>query len=239
MTRGGRSQGIAFRRLFTHETGVIMNTGKLASRTFLILFLSGFAFGLFMAVVGHGIVADNIDQGGGGLAVLFGWGFAGLGYFAMGISVLAAGIPWAVTAFMSRVDSQRNNNSDANDPVHAENAESDGPESTVDSNAISKALRAAWNGDEKLWKVFWIYQWLLGIALSIGLALSADFGLLAERVVLAVVAVWLVWVVVAQWRCSFNARWRGWGYVVRALLFITVGGLVFDAYLFVFSPEPL
>lgn len=216
-----------------------MKTGKIASRTFLVLFLSGFAFGLFMAVVGHGIVADNIDQGGGGLAALFGWGFAGLGYFVMGVSVLAAGIPWAVTAFVSRVDPNRDNNSDESDPVHAENAATGGHEYASDSNDIPKALGAAWKGDEKLWKVFWIYQWLFGIALASGWVLSENVGLLAEGVVLVVVAVWFVWVVVAQWRCSFNARWRGWGYFVRALLFITVGGLVFDAYFFIFSPESL
>lgn len=227
-----------FRRFFTHETGVIMNTGKIASRTFLILFLSGFAFGLFMVVVGHGIASEYIDQGGGGLAALFGWGLAGLGYLAMGVSVLAAGIPWGVTAFMSRVDSQRNNNSDDSDPVHAENAESDGPESTVDSNDIpSNLIRAAWKGDEQLWKVFWIYQFLFGIAFSLGLDFSANFGLLAEIVVRVVEVVWLVWVVVAQWRCSFNARWRGWGYVVRALLFITAGVWVFDTYLFIFPTK--
>ena len=219
-----------------------MNTGKVASRTFLVFFLSGFAFGLFMAVVGHGIVNEYIDQGGGGLAVLFGWGFAGLGYFAMGVSVLAAGIPWAVTAFLSRSDSQQNNNShnsDNSDAVHAGNAAPDGPEVTFDSNDIPKALSAAWKGNEKLWKVFWIYQWLFGITLSSAWVVSEDFSVLAEGVVLVVLAVWFVWVAVAQWRCSWNASWRGWGYVVRVLLFFTVGGLVFDAYLWLFSPETL
>lgn len=167
-------------------------------------------------------------------------GFAGLGYFAMGVSVLAAGIPWAVTAFMSREDSQRDNNSGGSDPVHAENAATGGPEYSFDSDDIPKALEAAWQGDEKLWKVFWIYQWLFfGIALTGAWVLSENFGLLVEGVVLAVVAVWFVWVVVAQWRCSFNARWRGWGYAVRALLFISIGSLVFDAYPFLFSPESL
>lgn len=157
----------------------------------------------------------------------------------MGVSVLAAGIPWAVTAFMSREDSQRDNNSGGSDPVHAENAATGGPEYSFDSDDIPKALEAAWQGDEKLWKVFWIYQWLFGIALTSAWVLSENFGLLVEGVVLAVVAVWFVGVVVAQWRCSFNARWRGWGYVVRALLFISIGSLVFDAYPFLFSPESL
>jgi hypothetical protein len=217
----------------------MMKTGKMASHIYLFLFLAGFAFGLFMAVVGHGIAADYMNQGGGGIAVLFGWGFAGLGYFAMGVSVFAAGIPWAVTTFLSREDSQQETNRDEGDPVHAENAATVGPEYTCDSNDIPKALEAAWKGDERLWKVFWIYQWLFGIALTSAWVLSENFGLLVEGVVFAVVAVWFVWVVVSQWRCSFNARWRGWGYIVRALLFITVGGVVFDAYFFIFSPESL
>jgi hypothetical protein len=216
-----------------------MNNGKIASRTFLILFLSGIAFGLFMVVTGDGVAASNIDQGGGGLAVLFGWGFAGLGYFIMAASVLFAGIPWLVTALISHTDSQRNNHSEENQYFHADNTESGGLKSAVDSQDIpSNLISAAWKGDEKLWKVFWIYQWLFGIAFSVALDFSADFGLLAELAVRVAEAVWVVWVVVAQWRCSFNARWRGWGYVVRVLLFFTTTGWVLDTYFFIF-PDPL
>ena len=93
--------------------------------------MSGLALGLYLVVVGLGIASEYIDQGGGGLAVFFGWGLAGLGCFVLGGSVLAAGIPWW--------NLQRNNNSDESDPFHAENAESSGLKSTVDSDDIPKA----------------------------------------------------------------------------------------------------
>lgn len=97
-------------------------------------------------------------------------------------------------------------------------------------------IKAAWKGDEKLWKVFWIYNWLFGTAFGIGMDYSENFGLLIQLVVLVVVTAWLVWVVVALWRCSFNARWRGWGYVVRTLMVIGFAGL---GYLLAVSPESL
>jgi hypothetical protein len=85
------------------------------------------------------------------------------------------------------------------------------------------AIKASWNGQERLWKVFWIYNWLFGIA--IGLASEAAESALPRPVSLAVSVfglAWAVWVTVSLWRCAFNADWRGWGYVVRAIVVLAV-----------------
>lgn len=227
--------GAGVARISTLNTGVNMNsTRKIAAGILFILFLTGLAFSLFFVVYGLGIASEYADQGGGGLAVLIGFGMVGIGCF-MGISIFAVGLP-ATLAMNNWARPAKSNNGDEGDPEDAENFAIDGPESVVASYDILKALKAAWTGDEKLWKVFWIYHWLFGFALGLGLDFSIDFGLPAELAVRAVVVVWLVWVTVAQWRCSFNASWRGWGYVVRALLCISAGVWVLDFYLFMFPP---
>ena len=113
-----------------------MNTGKIAGRTFLILFVSGIALGLFLIVVGNGIAAEYMDQGGGGLAALFGLGLVGLGYLVGGGAILMAGIPWVVIAIISWVGRRRSDNSDEND---LSNAESSDPKHAVDSDDAPKA----------------------------------------------------------------------------------------------------
>jgi antitoxin component YwqK of YwqJK toxin-antitoxin module len=214
-----------------------MNIGRIASRIYLVVFLLLLAPGLFLVVAGGGYASEGMGQSGGGLVVLFGSGLAGLGYFVIAASVLGAGIPWAVTAYLSRADSQRDNNSNESDPGHAENGKPDGPQSTVGSKDIRKSISAAWQGHERLWIVFWVYFWLIGNALSVGSNASAGAGFLAEGLVLVVAAVWLVWVVAALWRCSFNVRRRGWGYVARTLTIFTVAILVIDPYRLVIFPE--
>lgn len=216
-----------------------MNIGKIASRIFLVLFLLSLALGVFMVVIGGDYVSEGMSQGGGGLVVLMGGGFAGVGYIVIGTSVLGVGIPWVVTAYLSRADSQRNSNRGESDPVHAENAESDDPQSTVDAEGVQKAIRGAWKGEERLWIVFWVYFWLIGIVVSVGSGFLADAGLLAELVAGVLGAAWLVWIAVSQWRCSSNTSWRGWGYVVRVLVVFSVVAWAYDVYLSVVAPETL
>ena len=40
-----------------------------------------------------------------------------------------------------------------------------------------------------------------------------------------------VWVLVAMWRCAFNVNWRGWGYIVRGILILTVIGFFGALYI--------
>lgn len=93
-----------------------MRTGKLASGTLLTLFLIGLAVGLFLVVTGHGIASDYMGKGGGGLAVLLGWGLAAAGYLTLAFSIFGAGLPWVAIATKSKKQSTRNNESDEGDP---------------------------------------------------------------------------------------------------------------------------
>ncbi|MCE2927013.1 MAG: hypothetical protein LW823_05165 [Rickettsiales bacterium] len=83
-------------------------------------------------------------------------------------------------------------------------------------------IKRSWKGEEKLWKVFWIYGLVFGIILGILMSVaSASMGSAG----IALLVVWLVyyiWLAVAQWRCAFNADWKIWGYVVRILLILSL-----------------
>ena len=100
-----------FRRIPPQELRARTPSDKIGDRALLVLFICGLAVGLFLVVVGHGIASEYIDQGGGGLATLFGWGLAGLGYVTIGISTLAAGVPWGVRVIIAWVRSKREENS--------------------------------------------------------------------------------------------------------------------------------
>jgi hypothetical protein len=90
-----------------------------------------------------------------------------------------------------------------------------------------KAILASWKGHERLWKVFWIYNWLCGTAVGIGVEAAAKVLPWPALLVIAVfVLIWAVWVTVSLWRCAFNASWRGWGYLVRAGIVLGVMAIV-------------
>ena len=85
------------------------------------------------------------------------------------------------------------------------------------------AIKASWNGNERLWKVFWIYNWLFGAAFDLAWQVAEPRLPVAAQAVLGLLAlVWAVWVLVSLWRCAFNSSWRGWGYIVRGFVVVCV-----------------
>ena len=88
-------------------------------------------------------------------------------------------------------------------------------------------ITEAWQGHEKIWKVFWIYHVLVSV--SVGIALESYLnaflwkaGLAVSVAFLIAALVWVVWCYVSLWRCAFNSRWSGWGYIVRAYVVLNV-----------------
>lgn len=51
-------------------------------------------------------------------------------------------------------------------------------------------IKAAWKGEETLWKVFWIYNFLLGTALGLAMDYAPRLSLIIEVVVYLVVLIW-------------------------------------------------
>ncbi len=88
------------------------------------------------------------------------------------------------------------------------------------------AFQAAWKGEEKLWKVFWLYNFIIGSALIYALEYAANFGAGVELSVGVVVLAWAVWVMVSLWRRAFNTGWRRCGYVARSVVVFSIAMLV-------------
>ena len=82
----------------------------------------------------------------------------------------------------------------------------------------------AWQGGERLWKVFWVYYLLVAVLIGFGsgLAVWLDFqfpGLASLAALFGVaVFIWVIWAYVSLWRCALNVQWLGWGYIVRAFV---------------------
>jgi hypothetical protein len=106
---------------------------------------------------------------------------------------------------------------------------------------ISKVRRCiirAWSGDERLWKVFWLYNVLGFILLTIlsGLlanAISPINSFIGRAIIVVFIGVYLVlyivyyvWAVCSLWRCAFNVKGKWWGYLSRAYVLMFVLALL-------------
>lgn len=81
-----------------------------------------------------------------------------------------------------------------------------------------------WNGKEQLWKVFWLYNFLIGNALLFGIGLLPQ-GTLHAAVFLFML-VYFIWIAVSLWRCAYNVDTKLWGHLTRILVVILVIGIL-------------
>ena len=84
----------------------------------------------------------------------------------------------------------------------------------------------SWGGQEKLWKVFWIYGVLFALPFVAAFLIAGKIGTFLLVLVGLIYLIYLVWVYVSMWKCSFNCGWRGWGYIVRVLVVLNVLSMV-------------
>lgn len=108
---------------------------------------------------------------------------------------------------------------------------------------MKKYILKAWRGEESLRKVFWVYtvlgllpfSFLLNFLQLVGVSAEKNGhstnGLLSLMAVLGVIfLVYMVWAVGSLWKCSFNVKWKWWGYLSRAgvlwFVFLFVTGVV-------------
>jgi membrane-associated HD superfamily phosphohydrolase len=82
-------------------------------------------------------------------------------------------------------------------------------------------IKKCWRGEEKLWKVFWLYWLLLSIVIILLIYAVAAFSPSSiERlrgVSLLFGILYMFGVLISAWRCAWNCVWKGWGYFVRIL----------------------
>ncbi len=84
----------------------------------------------------------------------------------------------------------------------------------------------SWRGEERIWKVFWIYGLLLGILLSVinDIAVTS-IGEFLDVPFLVFTIIYAIWIIVSAWRSAFNLEWTYWGYIVRILIIL---GIIFN-----------
>jgi len=83
-----------------------------------------------------------------------------------------------------------------------------------------------WDGEEELWKVFWIYGAFFiflakgtVIVLRLFTEIDLDNPSINEfRFLVGVEGLYCIWLVVSLWRCSFNNEWTIWAYCTRIMV---------------------
>ena len=91
-------------------------------------------------------------------------------------------------------------------------------------------LKKAWNGEEALWRVFWLYYIVLGLGLALAAGYLFDLSLWAGRIGYAVALLWSFWAIIAVWRCSDNSEWRSWGIIARIVVVLALIKFGHDLY---------
>jgi hypothetical protein len=93
------------------------------------------------------------------------------------------------------------------------------------ADAVS-AMKGAWIGRQKLWKVFWLYGVSLGAAIALILSQIQSSSAITFLPVYVFAVCWWFWVSVSLWNCAFNVEWRGWGYAARVLVAFPIVGVI-------------
>lgn len=81
-------------------------------------------------------------------------------------------------------------------------------------------VKRAWRGEEKLWKIFWIFGVAFGFAYNYLLSLFSGGAVFWALVALFIV--YDIWLSVALWRCAFNSGLKIWGYIARIIAVILI-----------------
>lgn len=102
-------------------------------------------------------------------------------------------------------------------------------------------FKQAWQGEAKLWKVFWLYGFLLPIAIFAPINVLVTFAPALKPLEVTLSVIFMIWWFVAVWRCAYNVQWRPWAIIVRVgvplsfvilpmlLGIVMVGGDLIDA----------
>jgi len=78
-------------------------------------------------------------------------------------------------------------------------------------------VKQCWRGEERVWRVFWVYGLGLFVVIIIGAGLLQSIIFRPWLLLLLVHAVWLS---VSLWRCAFNSQHKVTGYLIRAWVIV-------------------
>jgi len=87
-------------------------------------------------------------------------------------------------------------------------------------------FKRAWKGEEKLWKVWWLFGVPLNIVSTIIEKMSdmksppMPMGILVA-LLFVMFALWVYWCI-AAWRCAPNVETKSWAYIARGLIVVSI-----------------
>lgn len=119
-------------------------------------------------------------------------------------------------------------------PSPVDNALAPSPPPQKRMSEMKRYIIRARNGEERLWKIFWlnivlgsfVFRILFAAEQFVLSAIDIPMGWNIFRVIFIIVSlvftvlliVYFVWALHALWKCSFNVQWKGWGYLARAFI---------------------
>ena len=118
-------------------------------------------------------------------------------------------------------------------------------------NKIENFLLSYWNGEQKLWKAFWlmgfVFQFLFLYFLLFLLYLGLLIGLTwSIKVTIFIISnIYQIWILVSVWNCAYNVKNKNWGYVARIIvvlnvifIFLTYTGIISFDYQNIIQKNP-
>ena len=95
-------------------------------------------------------------------------------------------------------------------------------------NKIETFLLSYWDGEQKLWKAFWLMGFVFQILFLYFLLVLLYFGVLIGLTWSIKVTIFLlsniyqIWILVSIWNCAYNVRNKTWGHLSRSIVILNV-----------------
>jgi len=95
-------------------------------------------------------------------------------------------------------------------------------------NKIEIFLLSYWNGEQKLWKAFWLLGFIFQILffyfllflLYVGMLLKLTWSI--KITVFLLSNIYTVWILVSIWNCAYNVKDKIWGDISRVIVVLNV-----------------
>ena len=95
-------------------------------------------------------------------------------------------------------------------------------------NKIEIFLLSYWDGEQKLWKAFWLLGFIFQILffyfllflLYVGMLLKLTWSI--KITVFLLSNIYTVWILVSIWNCAYNIKNKIWGNISRVIVVLNV-----------------
>ena len=95
-------------------------------------------------------------------------------------------------------------------------------------NKVESFLLSYWNGEQKLWKAFWIMGFAFQILFFYFLLFLSYIGFLfgltwSIKVIIFLISnIYTIWILVSIWNCAYNVKNKIWGDLSRVIVVLNV-----------------